>query len=139
MATIDKPAGVDPDRFLVEGNALTIALEKEFAGQHVKIKHNPDAIDVTTPEAGKWAGAQLIHDWLLRAPQAEFTHFVCFGDNASDYEMARFFGQQGHTVDFVFTGAHSSNIAHDDNVKFIKTSGSYNQGTYEFLRDQLMG
>lgn len=136
MATIDKPAGASPARFLVEGKALIAALEKEFAGEHVKILHNPDAIDVTTPEAGKWAGAQLIYDWLQRAPGATPTHFICFGDNASDYEMARFFAGQGHRVDFVFTGETLGQVTHDPGIIFTKTAAFYSDGTYAFLKNQ---
>jgi hydroxymethylpyrimidine pyrophosphatase-like HAD family hydrolase len=137
MATIVKPAGVETGRFLEDGRVLTTALKKEFSGERVKVKHNPDAIDVTAPEAGKWAGAQLIYDWLQRTPAADFTHFICLGDNVSDYEMARFFGQQGHTVDFIFTGEDIGDVEHDDHVNFVNTRSPYNQGTYEFLRDQL--
>ncbi len=135
MATIDKPAGIDPRRFLVEGKPLVSAIEKEFADEHVKINHNPDAIDVMTPEAGKWAGAQLIYDWVQRTSAANSAHFICFGDNDSDYEMARFFGRQGHKVDFVFTGeALGEDIEHDPGVNLIKTDERYNDGTYAFLR-----
>jgi hypothetical protein len=134
MATVDKPAGVAPQRFLTEGSVLADALRKEFAGQHVKIVHNPDSIDVTTPEAGKWAGAQLIYDGLQRKSATELNHFICFGDNVSDYEMARFFGQQGHTVEFVFTGESIGEIEHDPNVSFTKTLVPYSDGTYAYLK-----
>jgi hydroxymethylpyrimidine pyrophosphatase-like HAD family hydrolase len=133
MATIDKPAGVDPQAFIEQGRTLTTALQKEFADDHVKIKHNPDAIDVTTPEAGKWAGAQLIYDWLQHTPAAEFSHFICFGDNSSDYEMARFFSQQKHSVEFVFTGTSLGDTELDPDVKITKTAKPYNEGTYEYL------
>jgi hydroxymethylpyrimidine pyrophosphatase-like HAD family hydrolase len=134
MATIHKPADVDPKRFLAEGKPLVVALEKEFSGEDIKIKHNPDAIDITTLEAGKWTGTQLIYDWLRRVSAAQFTHFICFGDNTSDYEMARFLGRQGHAVDFVFTGKNLDDFEHDSNVTLIRTDGLYNESTYTFLR-----
>jgi HAD superfamily hydrolase (TIGR01484 family) len=133
MATIDKPAGVDTTAFLAEANEIADILRDLFAGKHIKINVNPDALDVTTPEAGKWAGAQLIHDWLQSTPAASAAHFVCFGDNSSDYEMARFFGQQGHKVEFVFTGKELGEIEHDPQVTLVKTEALYNEGTYSFL------
>jgi HAD superfamily hydrolase (TIGR01484 family) len=133
MATIAKPSGVEPAVFVNEANEIAAKLQELFAGEHVKVNVNPDALDVTTPEAGKWAGAQLIHDWLQRTPAANSKQFVCFGDNSSDYEMARYFGQQGHSVNFVFTGANIGQVVHDQRVTFTKTTSHYNEGTFEFL------
>jgi hydroxymethylpyrimidine pyrophosphatase-like HAD family hydrolase len=135
MATIYKPAGVDSAAFLSEADEIKGSLLEIFAGKHVKINVNPDAIDVTTPEAGKWAGAQLIQDWLRRTPAADSTNYICFGDNSSDYEMARFFGQQGHKVEFVFTGKELGDIEHDPQVALTMTESHYNEGTYSFLKE----
>ncbi len=136
MATIYKPAGVESSAFITEATVIKDSLQRIFEGKHVKINVNPDAIDVTTPEAGKWAGAQLINDWLKRTPVANSTKYICFGDNVSDYEMARFFGQQGHDVEFVFTGKHLGSIEHDPRVVLTTTESHYNEGTYAFLSEE---
>ncbi len=134
MATIYKPADAEPALFLQTAQRISTELQDLFVNHHVRIIVNPDALDVITPEAGKWAGAQLIHDWLQRTPAANTTHYICFGDNASDYEMARFFGQQGHTVDFIFTGEALGEIEHDSQVTITKTPIPFSDGTYEFLK-----
>lgn len=135
MATIDKPAGVEVAAFLAEAHEISDALQPIFADAHVKITVNPDSLDVTTIEAGKWAGAQLIHDWLQRTPAAGTKYFKCFGDNVSDYEMARFFAQRGHEVEFVFTGKDLGTVVHDPRVRLVKTEAHYSAGTYEFLHE----
>jgi hypothetical protein len=135
MATIYKPAEVDMADFMKEAQEIAAVLGDMFAGERVKINVNPDALDVTTPEAGKWAGAQLIYDWLQRAPVSSVKHFICFGDNVSDYEMARYFSQQGNSVDFVFTGEHFAQTELDQTVNVLKTEVPYSEGTYAFLRN----
>jgi HAD superfamily hydrolase (TIGR01484 family) len=132
MATIYKPANVDATAFVPEAEVVHTVLKDLFASDHVKFTVNPDALDVTTPEAGKWAGAQLIYAWLQHTC-CQLEHFICFGDNASDYEMARFFGRQGHSVQFVFTGTEPGKIVHDPRVLLSKTNKPYSDGAYEFL------
>ena len=135
MATAAKSAGVDFETFEAKAVPLAARLREEFAGQHIKIHHNPDAIDVITPEAGKWAGAQLIYDWLQRTPAADATHFVCFGDNATDYDMARFFASHDHQVEFVFTGKLLGDTQQDPKVTLTKTESQYSDGTFEYLNN----
>jgi hypothetical protein len=109
-------------------------LRELFKDEHVKVNVTADAIDVTTPEAGKWAGAQLIYDWLQRTPAAKAEQYICFGDNPPDYEMARFFAQHAKNVEFVFTGENLGTIEHDPKVMLTTPSVPYSDGTYEVLR-----
>lgn len=53
--------------------------------------------------------------------------------SASDYEMARFFGRQGHSVEFIFNGNNSESIDHDENVEMIDTKELFNKGAFEYL------
>jgi len=133
-ATIYKPFGADTAAFLAEAQEIATMLQKLFSNDDIKISLNPDALDVMAAEAGKWAGAQLIHDWLLRTPAANSKHFICFGDNASDFEMARYFSRRNHAVEFVFTGEDAGRMAHDKRVKFTKANPPYAMGTLEYLR-----
>ncbi len=133
MATIAKPEHVSIEDFAAGSQPIADKLRALFAGEHIKINHTADAIDVIAQEAGKWAGAKLIHDWLQQSPASGTTDFVCFGDNVSDYEMARYFGQQGHTVHFVFTGKQLGKVEHDPQVTLVEPSVPYSDGTYEFL------
>jgi len=134
MATIDKNTTASMEDFWPVQKELTTLLEKVFEGQHVKVANSNDAIDVYAPEAGKWAGAQLIYEWLRRVSDVEHDHFVCFGDSVVDHQMARFFAAQNHDTTFVLTGPTLTGIEPDDNIILVKTDKPYHEGTYDFLR-----
>ena len=134
MATAALNDGADIEVFATESAPFAARMRDEFAGQHVRVHHNPVAVDVMRPEAGKWAGAQLIYEWLQRTPDADATDFVCFGDSPLDYEMARFFSAQGHGIEFVFTGKSLGETEHDPKVVFTKTNSLYSEGTFEYLK-----
>lgn len=136
MATIYKPFEIDANQFLAEAREIAHRLEILFANEDITINLNPDALDVTAKGAGKWAGASLIYDWLKRRSDVNQTHFLCFGDNASDYEMARFFSHRGHTVEFIFTGNDLGEIEYDERVKLAKTTLPYCEGTFSYLRSK---
>jgi HAD superfamily hydrolase (TIGR01484 family) len=134
MATLDKNENASMEEFRPAQKKLTAILEKVFEGQHVKVANSNDAIDVYAPEAGKWAGAQLIYEWLRRTSDIQHDHFVCFGDSIVDYQMARFFAAQSHDTVFVFTGpATLTGIEADDNITLVKTDRPYHEGTYDYL------
>lgn len=134
MATLDKNDETTLEVFRPAQQELTAILRDVFKGQHVKVANSNDAIDVHAPEAGKWAGAQLIYEWLRRATDIQHDHFVCFGDSAVDYEMARFFAEQSHDTTFVCTGKTFDTSALDPNITLIKTERPYHEGTYQYLQ-----
>ncbi|MDN5274713.1 MAG: hypothetical protein JWP06_614 [Candidatus Saccharibacteria bacterium] len=133
MATVSKGLDIDMDTFKADQRELTAILQDAFAGQHVQVANSTDAVDIHAPEAGKWAGAQLVYDWLNRTSNIKHDHFVCFGDSIVDYEMARYFAQQDENTIFVFTGPAFNGATEDSNIKFIKTEQPYNKGTYQYL------
>jgi len=135
MATIDKNSDTTLDAFRPIQKKLTTILQEAFKGQHVKVANSNDAIDVQAPEAGKWAGAQLIYEWLRRATNIQHDHFVCFGDSIVDYEMARFFAEQSHDTVFVCTGpVFFEQSSLHPGVELLKAQSPYNEGTYQYLR-----
>ncbi|HSX17716.1 MAG TPA: hypothetical protein VLH86_06480 [Patescibacteria group bacterium] len=133
MATLDKTSTASLDDFHPVQHILHQILEGMFKGQHIKITDSTDAIDVHAPEAGKWAGAQLIYEWLRRTTDIEHDRFICFGDSLPDYQMARFFAAQSHDTTFVFTGLNFEKKL-DPNIRLVKTSQPYHEGTYEYLQ-----
>jgi len=135
MATIAKTYDATMNDFKPIQKELTETLQHLFAGQHVKVANSTDAIDVHAPEAGKWAGAQLIYEWLRRTTSIQHDHFVCFGDSIVDYEMARFFAEQSHDTVFVFTGPAFAQPTPHPNIKLVMASQRYNEGTYDYLRN----
>ncbi len=134
MATLDKSGTTSMEAFRPAQKALTAILQDMFKGQHVTVANSNDAVDVHAPEAGKWAGAQLIYEWLRRSTEIKHDHFVCFGDSAVDYQMARFFAEQSHDTVFVCTGMAFECDETPKNLKVIKTSIPYNEGAYLYLK-----
>lgn len=137
MATVFKGDGIDMDTWKADQKELTAILQDALKGQHVKVANSTDAIDVHAPEAGKWAGAELIHDWLRRVTDIQHDHFICFGDSIVDYEMARYFAGQSHDTIFVFTGPVFEGVTEDTGIQFVKTSQLYRKGTYQYLQEEV--
>lgn len=135
MATIVKPKDQDAVSFAADAAIINESLQDVFAGQHIKVLLNTDAIEVMAPEAGKQAGAELIYDWTQCKALAA-NHFICLGDNMADYEMACLYASKGHPVDFIFTGEQPGEINQNPTIRFFKTDAPYSQGTYEFLASQ---
>lgn len=133
MATIEKYPAADLDDFRYEQQALTAMLERAFAGQNVRIDATTIAIDVESHEAGKHAGAELIYEWFaVHADIAQAT-FTSFGDSVSDYEMARYFAQQGNDSIFVFVGKAETLFAEHEGVRLVRTKQQYSAGTREYF------
>lgn len=132
MATMSRGNDIDRETYKIDQDSLASILQNTLDETHMRITKSNDAIDVHAPEASKWAGAQLIHDWLNEFSDKQYTHFICFGDSPIDYEMARYFAQQHSTV-FVFTGPEFEHAEKDDTIKLIKTDQPYCEGTYQYL------
>jgi HAD superfamily hydrolase (TIGR01484 family) len=133
MATLDKNDNTSMEDFRPAQKELTAMLQEVFKDQHVKVANSNDAVDIHAPEAGKWAGAQLIYDWLRRRTDVPHDHFICFGDSMVDYEMARFFAEQSHDTTFVFTGAAFDDSNLHKGITVVKTTVPYHDGTYQYL------
>lgn len=134
MATFDRLEQASLEAFSVDRDEIAGLLRETFKGRHVKVIATTDAVDICAPEAGKWAGAQLIYDWLRRVSTIAHDHFICFGDSVSDYEMARFFAAQSHGAEFILTGSSLDDTVLDERVKVTKTSKRYSHGTFEYLQ-----
>ena len=132
MASIDKNNDTPLEEFKPVQKELTDMFRELYSGQSIEISNSTVAVDVHAPEAGKRAGAQLIYEWLQRTTKVRFDRFVCFGDSTVDYEMARFFAEQGQDTTFVFTG-QAFDGKQDSEVDFVKTEQLYNGGTYQYL------
>ncbi|MCA9327649.1 HAD hydrolase family protein [Candidatus Saccharibacteria bacterium] len=132
MATFVIREGADRDRFTAQRDELVKQLEAEFTDADVVILPNLESIDVHAPHAGKQAGAQVIYEWLNQVSDITHDDFICFGDNNNDYDMARWFAEQGRRVRFVFTG-RNLDVEYHAAVEVIDTDGLYTKGTLEFL------
>jgi hydroxymethylpyrimidine pyrophosphatase-like HAD family hydrolase len=135
MATLDKNGAIPIEDFRPSQQGLTAILKEVFKDQHVLVANSNDAIDVHAPEAGKWAGAELIHEWLRRSTDIKHDHFVCFGDSVVDFEMARFFAEQSHDTVFVYTGLSFEGDNPYPNLEIVKTESPYNEGANQYLED----
>lgn len=134
MATLEKAADTALERFRPAQQAFGDILQGKLRGQHLVITRGNDALDIHAPEAGKWAGAQLIYDWLRRVTDIAHDSFICFGDSLADYEMARFFAGQNRHTTFVFTGPPQNAPEEAPGITLIKTAQPYHEGTYRYLQ-----
>lgn len=133
MATIEKRPEADLDQFRSEQQLLGAKLQQALAGQDARIDPTTIATDVESPEAGKHAGAELIYEWIVSHAGAVPEAFVSFGDSKSDYEMARYFAQQGANSTLVFVGSRADTFAEDPRVKLVRTTAQYAAGTREYF------
>ncbi len=133
MATIEKQPSADLAVFRTEQTALTAQLNAAFAGKDVKVDPTTIATDVESPFAGKHAGAELIYEWANKTMPMHPDTFISFGDSVSDYEMARYFAQQGQTSHFVFVGSANDQFNEDNNVVLLRTMARYAEGTKEYF------
>jgi hydroxymethylpyrimidine pyrophosphatase-like HAD family hydrolase len=137
MATIAKLRDGKLEDFRPVQRELTALLQDVFKGRHVKVANSNDAVDVHAPEAGKWAGAQLIYEWLRRTTDIKHDRFICFGDSLADYEMARFFTEQNRDTTFVLTNTSLDISDPHPGIEVVKTARPYKDGTYDYLSDHL--
>lgn len=133
MATIEKEPTADLGTFKTEQTLLTAKLTDALEGYDVKIDPTTIATDVESPLAGKHAGAELIYEWVGRHMTANQAAFVSFGDSKSDYEMARYFAQQGADSTFVFVGAKTDVFNEESGVHLLRTDAEYAAGTREYF------
>lgn len=139
MATIEKKPDAELDAFREQRQPLTTLLHEKVEGYEVKIDATTIATDVESPRAGKHAGAELIYGWVDEHTSVGRDNFVCFGDSASDYEMARYFAQQGAATTFVFVGKPDAHINEDERVELVRPSAQYDAGTAEYLEQHHAG
>jgi hydroxymethylpyrimidine pyrophosphatase-like HAD family hydrolase len=137
MATIEKVATADLAEFHGQQERLAELLSQKLQGFDVKVDATTIATDVQSPSAGKHAGAELIYEWVRQHTSVEHDTFICFGDSTSDYEMARYFAQQGANTTFVFVGKPTDSFDEDQRVKLIRTSEQYAAGTREYFEHAL--
>lgn len=137
MATLAKNEDTPLDVFIPHQQALTASLTELFKERHIKITNSTDAIDVHAPEAGKWAGAELIYTWLAKRTDMSHDHFVCFGDSRANYEMVRFFAEQSHDAIFVCTNPSLDLPADDPNITIHRTKSAFQEGTFQYLSENL--
>jgi hydroxymethylpyrimidine pyrophosphatase-like HAD family hydrolase len=135
MATVEKRPEASMEDFERERQHLADAL-RAAAGQAVKIDTTTIATDIESPGAGKHAGAELIYEWIAQKADADTLNFVSFGDSISDYEMARYFAQQGQDSTFVFVGDKSAAFDEEPGVRLVRTDAAYADGTNEYFAQQ---
>jgi len=133
MATIEKRPKADLDQFKQEQERLATALRELFADGDVKVDPTTIATDVESTHAGKHAGAELIYEWVASKTDSNDMPFISFGDSRSDYEMARYFAQQGNESTFVFVGTKTDTFNEDPKVQLIRTDSEYAAGTNEYF------
>lgn len=132
MATIEKHPQANLDTFHAERQELVEALSNGLQGYQVRIDATTIATDVESMLAGKHAGAELIYHWA-KAMTSDEVSYICIGDSVSDYEMARYFADQGVKVTFVYVGRSTDTIDHHAKVAFVATDAQYSAGTREYL------
>jgi hydroxymethylpyrimidine pyrophosphatase-like HAD family hydrolase len=135
MASLEKYPTADIAQFAQEKEFVASKLQPALAGQEAKIDPTVAAIDVEHPTAGKHAGAELIFEWIMSHKGAAHNNFVCFGDSRSDYEMARYFAQQGVHITFIFVGDKGITFEEEPDVTLIRTEASFADGTREYFRN----
>jgi len=135
MATLEKHPAADIVQFEKEQKFILSKLQEALADQDAKLSPTVSATDVDHPEAGKHAGAELIYDWIASHKGAAHNNFVCFGDSRGDYEMARYFAQQGVHVTFVFVGDKSIGFEEHPDVTLVRTEALFADGTREYFRN----
>lgn len=133
MATIEKYPEADLSEFKDQQRRLGELLHDALDSQDVKIDLTTIATDIESPRAGKHAGAELIYEWVAEHTPVEGDVFTCFGDSPSDYEMARYFGEQGAKTTFVFVGKPDATFDEDERVRTIRTSAQFAAGTREYF------
>jgi len=134
MATIEKHPHADLQHFKDEQVFLAKGLRDLLANhEEVKVDATTIAIDVESILAGKHAGAELIYEWAVNHTGDPTAPFISLGDSRSDYEMARYFAQQGNDSTFVFVGAKSDAFDEDPRVTLIRTEATYAAGTNEYF------
>jgi len=133
MATVEKYPEADLESFHRQQAQLDRLLHEALTGKDVKIDSTTIATDVESPQAGKHAGAELIYEWVASHTAVDHDTFTCFGDSVSDYEMARYFAEQGAKTMFVYVGKPAK-IDEDSRVNLMTTKAHYAAGTKEFLR-----
>jgi hydroxymethylpyrimidine pyrophosphatase-like HAD family hydrolase len=135
MASLEKYPTADITQFTQEKELVASKLQAALAGREAKIDPTVAAIDVEHPMAGKHAGAELIFEWIASHKGTAHNNFVCFGDSRSDYEMARYFAQQGAHITFVFVGDKGITFKEDPDVALVRTKASFADGTREYFRN----
>lgn len=133
MATIEKLPAADLNHFHRQQQKLAQWLQAELGGQEAKVDATTIATDVESPHAGKHAGAELIYEWVAQHTLVSHNTFTCFGDSISDYEMARYFAQQGAATTFVYVGKPVDIPDKESGVKPVITQALYAKGTREYL------
>lgn len=134
MSTFVKLAEVSQADFDRQKAELVAELQQVFAGEDITIATTVESVDVHARDAGKHAGAHLIKKWVQSVSDISHDSFICFGDSTGDYEMARYFAEQGAQTQFVFTGDALAVDEHDG-VAVIYTAERYSAGTLEYLRE----
>lgn len=135
MATARKNDNATQEAFLVQRDALIADLNRAFPKGAYTVQATVESVDVHAAQAGKQAGAELIYGWLQQISDVNNAEFICFGDSKGDYEMARWYAQQGLQTRFVYTGNNLELSDPHDGVEVIDTTGLYTAGTLAYLRE----
>jgi hydroxymethylpyrimidine pyrophosphatase-like HAD family hydrolase len=133
MASYEKYPDAPMQQFTEEQRQLETLLHDTFSGQHIKLVPTISALDIELPEAGKHAGAELIHAWIAEQTHRTDQAFISFGDSKSDYEMARYFAEQGNSSTFVFVGLRDITFNESLDVELLRTTASFAAGTREYF------
>lgn len=94
------------------------------------IEPNIIAIDIQDRRVGKHLGAQRILAWM-RKKKASPDYFYCFGDSASDRDMAQEFAKEDKEVTFIYVG--KDEVTQSPDFQTIRTKSYYTEGTLEYL------
>jgi len=136
MATMEKYPDATMELYKEQQNHLLQWLHAALEGSDAKVDPTVIATDIESPLAGKHAGAELIYEWVAKHTPVEHDTFTCFGDSKSDYEMARFFAQQGAATTFVFVGSPEVVFDEESRVTLQRTTALYAAGTREYFAQQ---
>ncbi len=132
MATIEKKPTAPLDLFHKQQSELVLQLETLFLDTTVRIDPTVIAIDIEMAQAGKYAGAQIITNWIKHNKYI-VDSCICFGDSISDYEMARCFADNELKTSFVYLGTNQEALANDPRISVIASDDSFDTGTLAYL------
>jgi hydroxymethylpyrimidine pyrophosphatase-like HAD family hydrolase len=132
MATIEKKPEAGLDEFHRQQAVLTEELRAAFASSpNIRIDATVIATDVESQEAGKYAGGEIIHEWM--SAKAPIQQYICFGDSISDYAMAECFADHEIATTFVYVGKSADSLPNDERITLHLPTVNFDTGTLEFL------
>ena len=147
MLTVEMALNCELSIFHIEQERLVSLIRQLLAQHEITDLYNVDptriATDIEHKKVGKDFGIkrmlQLFNDHQIDSTQYQYT---CFGDSASDIEMANELDRQGREVSFVCVGGEEllkQLQSQEQAFEIVPTKGLCDIGTAEYLQEHVLG